>query len=225
MNMMTHQTPSDFEYDVVEPVVFDGTWYRSRNEAKWAAFFDLVKWDVAYEQVRTGIWWPDFTFSGPSGRKIFAEVKPVNLEAGWPDASSKSIMQEKLILKMRDALQRGLCDEAILLPKTATNFRWEGHGVIGLRLLPEPREERSGFERNWEHLNLRVLKDASFEYDAKDMPLMGSDLDWITKRNEHISRFRRASVHEVRDLWAQANAKVLKLPVVPEPPSDPSPAP
>ncbi|AOG03381.1 hypothetical protein [Bosea sp. RAC05] len=224
---MTQATPSKFEYDVVEPVVYDGTWYRSRNEAKWAAFFDLVKWDVAYEEVRTGIWWPDFTFSGPSDRKIFAEVKPINLEAGWPDDSSKVIMQEKLILKMRDALQRGLCDEAILLPKTATNFRWEGHGVIGLRLFPEPREERSGFARDWEHLNLRILKDGSYEYDAKDAPPMARDMDWFEKRNAHSGRFSRAGTKEVKALWAQANARVLSLPVVPEAPTEvtPSPAP
>lgn len=58
------------------PTQYNGRLYRSRLEAKWAAFFDLSGWTFEYEPFDLGKWSPDFLISG-SDREILVEVKPV----------------------------------------------------------------------------------------------------------------------------------------------------
>jgi hypothetical protein len=48
---------------------------RSRLEARWAAFFDLVGWKWEYEPFDLEGWIPDFKVSGPKG-SLLVEVKP-----------------------------------------------------------------------------------------------------------------------------------------------------
>lgn len=68
---------SEIQYDgLAIPTAYRGRMYRSRLEAKWAAFFERLGWEHEYEPVDFGIWSPDFaikTFGGP----VFIEVKPV----------------------------------------------------------------------------------------------------------------------------------------------------
>lgn len=49
--------------------------FRSRLEAKWAAFFDLVGWRWQYEPTDFNGWIPDFAIYGK--RTVYVEVKPV----------------------------------------------------------------------------------------------------------------------------------------------------
>jgi len=57
------------------PTRYNGVQFRSRLEARWAAYFDLcgLKWD--YEPVDFRGWSPDFSIETPFG-KLFVEVKP-----------------------------------------------------------------------------------------------------------------------------------------------------
>ena len=48
--------------------------YRSRLEAHWAAFFDLLGWKFEYEPYDLNGWIPDFALIG--GDEILVEVKP-----------------------------------------------------------------------------------------------------------------------------------------------------
>lgn len=63
------------------PTTYRGRRYRSRLEAKWAAFFDLVGWQAEYEPFDLGLWSPDFLLSGTwkEGyvQQIMVEVKPI----------------------------------------------------------------------------------------------------------------------------------------------------
>lgn len=59
------------------PTVYKGRNYRSRLEAKWAAFFDLCGWRYEYEPVDLDGWFPDFVLFSDSGEVILVEVKPV----------------------------------------------------------------------------------------------------------------------------------------------------
>lgn len=43
-----------------KPTKYNGVQFRSRLEAKWAAFFDILKWPWLYEPVDLGEWSPDF---------------------------------------------------------------------------------------------------------------------------------------------------------------------
>ena len=63
------------------PTTYKGRNYRSRLEAKWAAFFDLCGWRYEYEPVDFNGWFPDFAIYGERIRNpILVEVKPVKHE-------------------------------------------------------------------------------------------------------------------------------------------------
>ncbi len=54
------------------PTTYKGTRFRSRLEAKWAAFFDLCGWEWTYEPFEYPGWIPDFLLQGD----VLVEVKP-----------------------------------------------------------------------------------------------------------------------------------------------------
>jgi hypothetical protein len=62
------------------PTMFNGRRYRSRLEARCAAFFDLLKWDAHYEPFDLDGYIPDFVINGRSTwrkeEQIFVEVSP-----------------------------------------------------------------------------------------------------------------------------------------------------
>lgn len=58
------------------PTMFNGTQFRSRLEAKWAAFFDNLNWRWEYEPLDLDGWIPDFVL-WPGGKlPLLADVKP-----------------------------------------------------------------------------------------------------------------------------------------------------
>ena len=59
------------------PTVYKGRQYRSRLEARWAAFFDLLGWKAEYEPYDLGRWSPDFLLRGRDGIELLVEVKPI----------------------------------------------------------------------------------------------------------------------------------------------------
>jgi hypothetical protein len=62
------------------PTFYNGTQFRSRLEARWAAFFDLVGWQWEYEPFDLGAWSPDFLLKGEYPTLV--EIKPIdNLDA------------------------------------------------------------------------------------------------------------------------------------------------
>lgn len=71
-------------YDIkAHPTKYAGTMFRSRLEARWAAFFDLARLRWVYEPFDLNGWTPDFLLRTSVG-DVLAEVKPVTLEkATW----------------------------------------------------------------------------------------------------------------------------------------------
>ena len=75
---------SSFHYNIkAHPTSFDGVAFRSRLEARWAAFFSLARWAWEYEPIDLDGWSPDFRVVIPCGHSecngahvLFAEVKP-----------------------------------------------------------------------------------------------------------------------------------------------------
>jgi hypothetical protein len=59
------------------PTRYAGVEFRSRLEARWAAYFDLCGWRWDYEPIDLRGWTPDFAIETPYCR-VFAEVKPVD---------------------------------------------------------------------------------------------------------------------------------------------------
>lgn len=72
------------EYNIkAHPTKYNGVQFRSRLEARWAAFFDLAGWEWEYEPIDLVGWSPDFKVSFPCGHSecptchtILIEVKP-----------------------------------------------------------------------------------------------------------------------------------------------------
>lgn len=46
------------------PTLYRGTRYQSRLEARWAAFFHMVRWQFVYEPYDLDKWSPDFLLKG-----------------------------------------------------------------------------------------------------------------------------------------------------------------
>ena len=59
---------------------YRGMLFRSRLEARWAAFFDRAGWHWEYEPFDLSGWVPDFAIRAPSGtarKPVLVEVKPI----------------------------------------------------------------------------------------------------------------------------------------------------
>src|SRR5438874_13244007 len=56
------------------PTAYNVVNFRSRLEARWAAFFDLCKWGWKYEPIDLHGWIPDFIFKGKAN--FLVEIKP-----------------------------------------------------------------------------------------------------------------------------------------------------
>ncbi len=57
------------------PTTYAGVRFRSRLEARWAAFFYLAQWAWQYEPIDLAGWSPDFHVQTPSSA-LYVEVKP-----------------------------------------------------------------------------------------------------------------------------------------------------
>ena len=63
------------------PTTYNGVNFRSRLEAQWAAYFDLLKISWDYEPVDLKGWTPDFSLKILGYDNVFVEVKPFYDEA------------------------------------------------------------------------------------------------------------------------------------------------
>ena len=70
------------------PTAYRGTHFRSRLEAKWAAFFDLIGWSWIYEPMDADGYIPDFLIEGPA--PFFVEVGPVYTPAEYVAKAQKA---------------------------------------------------------------------------------------------------------------------------------------
>jgi hypothetical protein len=85
------------------PTKYKGVQFRSRLEAKWAAFFDLAKWEWDYEPLDLNGYIPDFIVKTPdrecltcaktsescTGQHRLIEVKPALKLTDYEEAQAK----------------------------------------------------------------------------------------------------------------------------------------
>lgn len=73
---------ADFVYNIKShPTTYAGVNFRSRLEATWAAFFDILGFEWKYEPVDLPGWVPDFIVEG----SVAVEVKPIFRKEDFPD--------------------------------------------------------------------------------------------------------------------------------------------
>lgn len=100
------------------PTTYNGIRFRSRLEAKWAAFFDLCDWKWEYEPEDLNGYIPDFVLIGKKGL-LYVEVKPFYTEDQW----------QKIVPKIDSAFKEENIDEQPeFLFLGATTFDSEYHG-------------------------------------------------------------------------------------------------
>jgi len=118
--------------------VYNGCRFRSRLEARWAAFFDLCGWRWVYEPVDFDGWFPDFALIGDRGNHVYVEVKPISMLDDDLTArlEASGCEDEKLIVGLAPFMQYWsegslgwlqqdgvFWDEAGLIQPTATKYK------------------------------------------------------------------------------------------------------
>lgn len=84
------------------PTTYRKAAFRSRLEARWAVFFDLIGWKWTYEPLDADGYIPDFLIHGKS--PFFVEVGPCILQADYdaktakPDGAAASLGHDLLIV-------------------------------------------------------------------------------------------------------------------------------
>lgn len=78
------------EHIAPKPTVYRGIQFRSRLEARWAAFFDACEWRWDYEPAMpTRGWIPDFALHGDQGTITLVEVRPYQRLSEFADQGHK----------------------------------------------------------------------------------------------------------------------------------------
>jgi hypothetical protein len=67
------------------PTKFNGTQFRSRLEARWAAFFELIQWPYIYEPFDADGYIPDFVIRKPGYKPLLIEVKHAVTDREYSD--------------------------------------------------------------------------------------------------------------------------------------------
>ena len=190
------------------PTLYKGRQYRSRLEAKWAAFFDLLGWEHEYEPFDLGAWSPDFLLK-PIGRSwagsLLVEVKPI------------SDFSHEVADKMAVAARNRPYVRLLLVgtnPKSVSNDPWEGDrcqiGWVGV-------ERADGSGHDWSHASLLWFPHRDHPAFYADIPLndgchFGSRgaLSGKVACASADSDTRRYPQHAA-DLWAKASNAVQWL--------------
>jgi hypothetical protein len=115
------------------PTRYAGIEYRSRLEARWAAFFDRIGWHYTYEPFDADGYIPDFAIHGD--RPMLVEVKPAVVLADYATPAGK----------MRAAVDGHWTGDLLVLgvdPLPHWGYRDHEHPVAGLLgqygLVPHP---------------------------------------------------------------------------------------
>lgn len=81
------------------PTEYRGRRYRSRLEARWAAFFDRLAWKHEYEPVDLGAWSPDFLLRDLN---VVVEIKPItSIDAATAKKMVKACEESGALEKFR----------------------------------------------------------------------------------------------------------------------------
>lgn len=165
------------------PTLYNGRQYRSRLEARWAAFFDQLGIEHEYEPFDLGGWSPDFLLPSLS---TLVEVKPLTEidEAVWD--------------KMASAASKRAKDACILLTSVSPvgnsmlRIGWAGRGP----------------SFNYETARLVWIPGEDYPHFIADILLIEEGLTWWTARGAEGDQTNCYWLHpygeHAKQLWAKA---------------------
>jgi len=112
---MADHTPSHATTAI--PTRYQGTEFRSRLEARWAAWFDFVGWRWEYEPIDLPGWIPDFILTGET-HSLLVEIKPTETVDGFDLGKINTAMvnggdRREVLLLGRSPLLRGEYDNVL----------------------------------------------------------------------------------------------------------------
>jgi hypothetical protein len=127
------------------PTMYDGCQFRSRLEARWAAFFDLCGWRWEYEPLDLNGYIPDFILAMKS--PVLVEVKPALADVDYRAAFKK----------IEDS---GWTNEAIVVGASiAEPSPWLGWGRLGLFAIEHwPASHEEPETRFWGHSEASLFR-------------------------------------------------------------------
>lgn len=164
------------------PTRYGGTQFRSRLEARWAAFFDLVEWKWEYEPFDLNGWIPDFALIGRNHTTI-VEVKPI--------AKIEDPVAQRAIAKAEQAMQDADRQEELLL----LGYVWP-QGERSDVALGWLCERDTGWRSGWATAEFVARKGWGFCHGLGDYTCR------IT--NEHEKYWLTACDEIPTDLWREA---------------------
>jgi hypothetical protein len=152
------------------PTTYAGVNFRSRLEAKWAAFFDRLQWTWEYEPVDLSGWTPDFAIAGHDG-PIYVEVKPIE----WFGSKDNNVAQVKARHDLKKVFTYGGLREVLIVGTappfvTITASPHEEYGLsLGVlqvidRNYEDPSHPRVGIHHD--PANLWASQDGGFDFAA-----------------------------------------------------------
>jgi hypothetical protein len=101
--------------------------FRSRLEARWAAFFDLAGWHWQYEPFDLAGWTPDFSLAAKIGDPVLVEVKPIEWSGNLNDYV-KVVETRDDLAKVRSFKDREILILGASIPEASTCRNVTAHG-------------------------------------------------------------------------------------------------
>lgn len=150
------------------PTTYAGVNFRSRLEARWAAFFDIVQIKWEYEPYDLEGWSPDFSIIFPSGLSTLVEVKPID----WKKDGIFSCFEREDLQKAWRHVEH---EKPILVLGLGPSTASKTYAAIGPWL-----EERSSGERD---ISEMIVLDKS---DGDP----GAKIDWVWREAGNRTQWR-----------------------------------
>ena len=177
------------EYDIKsKPTVYKNVKFRSRLEARWAAFFDLIGWRWQYESHDFNGWTPDFIVYGSDDRFILIEIKPFIDDAVLIECKAKAIKSK-------------FKGYSILLSNEFKECDCYGGIFAGYCLSsPDPFDD-GHFHVHWKNEQNGI----NSEYDIGSLCVMYDGLLWMDNENRKIFIYDyKGDAAPIRTLWLKA---------------------
>lgn len=126
------------------PTTYHGTRFRSRLEARWAAFFDLIGWSWVYEPFDLDGWIPDFAIEGAF--PFLVEVGPCLIEQDYIEKGTKARLAMPPKMELRHGIYLQVPQHWTLVAGASARFagpNWNAEAagywaISGLGELEEP---------------------------------------------------------------------------------------
>lgn len=158
------------------PTEYKGHKYRSRLEARWAAFMDLLNWRHEYEPFDLGKWSPDFqVVSDLEASRVLVEVKPISrLDKQTADKAVQACVERQLHHELSGVLIVGTNP---VINNRIVQIGWVSRLEIDENpkllwqpalLLWIPEEDRPGFRIDVPILNDDGVWQTLFQYECYD---------------------------------------------------------